>query len=92
MCFYHVSDGTIPRCDVPFRKFHCPKEEMITILEHLEKEGFVTRTRHDFEYLKITHPGAEYFNSLLLRILWFIFGSVFIPVLVAWITAFSVIR
>lgn len=91
-CFYQVADASTVRADVPFVKFPFSKEELQSILEYLKVKGFVKVLDDSYEHLKLTHPGAEFFSSLLLQALRFLFFSVAVPVFVAWLTALSVSR
>lgn len=86
MCFYQVSDAGTYRSDVPFSKFKYPEAEMITILESLEQEGMIKRIHPDFKYLRITHTGAEFFQTKFLSAALALLLSVLIPAAVSYAT------
>lgn len=70
--------------------FNYTYDQLVSIFEHMQKQGYVQSVTPDWEYLQLTHAGFHYTQTLLSAIAGFFIRSILVPILVAALTAIVV--
>lgn len=79
-----VQEGTAPYVEISVKNW---VHSLDSVLSHLERQNLIIMDDPLREYVRLTHDGWHIWQTAISRFLWFLFSSIFVPIVVSALTA-----